>query len=87
MPLLTTELLYHWCMKKQRKLVGWGWEGVIASPDVLVRVQQALGKQKHGLVDFPSLDEIQIRKPRFSVTTDLDAICTSDKYVQSLHCL
>lgn len=74
---------------KRRKFWSWGYEGDnVPKADIdnmVKRVQNRLGVDGLELLPDPTLDEIDLRKPRISIPSTLGSFCTSEKWDRVVH--
>ena len=74
---------------RRRKIYGWGYEDEILTPEE----NQELGDKWGGYfgtenfdpIPAPTLEEIELRKPRISPPKSLEAICSTEHYDRAFH--
>lgn len=76
-------------MNKNRSFWAWGVSDYEIDPVLLERfkgmLQMSLGIKEFSHMAVPKLEEIEIRSPRFELTSSLSSICTSEKWDRLAH--
>jgi len=73
----------------KRKFWGWGYDDYEVDPNTVVQFKEMM-KMAFGMKEFrkitpPSLNDIQLRSPRFNLPDRFQGYCTTDKFDRASH--